>query len=116
MNVNREDYIIIGTNLIEYNNRLNELEENTDIEAWEEREKKEKEANDVGLEFVFDVFNEEYLIVGQLIAKSNEYEEIDLIEVDTDNINNICREVADKIKRIFDMDVKPSLLVFTHSC
>lgn len=114
MSISREDYIIIGANLIDYNEKLEKLEEDAGIEAWEVRDKKEKESNDLGLEFVFDNFDEEYLIVGQLIAKGNEYDEIDLTEVDVDNINDICREVAAKIKQVFDIDVKPSLLVFTH--
>lgn len=116
MSVNREDYIIIGVDLIVYNERLNELEECTDIEAWKEREKKEKEANDLGLEFVFDAFDEKYLVVGKLLAKGNEYEGIKFTEINPDRMNETSVKVAEKIKKVFGIDVKPTLLVFTHWC
>ena len=109
MSVNRTDYVIIGTNLI---NELNDLKEHS-INYDEEYDKIIKALDNQYLDHVYDDLDGKYFIVGKIIKKCN-YDGIPFTEFNFNQCEKIREIVKEKIKSVFNKDINSRLLIFSH--
>ena len=109
MSVNRTDYVIIGTNLI---NELNDLKEHS-INYDEEYDKIIKALDNQYLDHVYDDLDGKYFIVGKIIKKCD-YDEIPFTEFNFNQCEKIREIVKEKIKSVFNKDINSRLLIFSH--
>lgn len=108
MSTKREEYVILGANL--------DYELSNEENLGESRKFFDNEKSG---EFIYlsDGMNGEYFVVGQLLAKGDEFEgfyrklEVDINSVET---KNSILAVKKMIKENFDLEVEPKIIVVTH--
>ena len=114
MSINKTDYIMIGVNLINVINNLKEKTLVQNIDYDKEFSKIKKELENQSLNYVYDALDGEYFIVGKIIKKCDYDDSFPITEINLSSCEKIKSIAKEKIELIFEKNINPQLLVFSH--
>ena len=104
MSVSREDYLILGFNLDE---------KTFDYDKYEEDMIEYNEELEYGI--LYDGMNKNYIIAGKVLCKGDEYDGIDLVQFNIDELLDEVVKVKKWAKEKFNLsDVEVRLSCLTH--
>lgn len=106
MGVRRTDWILIGAN-IGFNHYD---DENTDF-----FDTYNMQSHKGDITFLIDGMSGEYFVVGEVIARGDEYDGFGITEISSDSFQEAVERVEAFLKLMFNIDdVKPKLIAVTH--
>jgi hypothetical protein len=115
MSTNVRNFVIVGFDIgYEYVKKFNNDVGDDDAfyDKYEEfyYSKKSKENDFI---IVYDGMSGNYCIIGMLIDYGDDYNSVN-VNLSVKELSNLCKKSKTLIKKQFDMDVEPSLHIFTH--
>ena len=102
----KENYVIVGTNILKHVKDLKD-------EAFEDLiDLINKEPK---IKAIFDGMSGEYLMVGLVLSHTREDDELEFLSVSHSKLKADCEFVKSEILRIVGIETLPELIVFQHS-